>query len=932
LPKVYSIQLQNNNRRAARKIQRLAFKILFLSFANEKFFGRYAMVRAKLICLLVAGTISIPTLCRASKFYPSGSADIDQARRETPTTSTDATNHRQRSLLLVLWLGALQQQGADTRPFFEIDKAFYQLEAVLANKRSQPELTKLCRLVDRGYEVAEEIQTSLIEKGPMIEAFESKTNNVSSKGDMNADWPTFQANIHNTGYTPAPGPRFGRAAWKFPVGLGWYCRPVVDRGRVYVASPGLRSIAFCLDLESGEEIWKATQEHPLLGIYKYPVIASTPLLLDDEIVVRELNSHGGNAGQAKHLVYIDKKTGEIKSRTFAGHVDYRTQYAPVVSDGTYVVYPFGIHDIYGSPAVCQNFNRLICANRANDQTLWDFNVGDIDALAEPVIIADRVLQGTTEGYLYCLSITAPGNDQRVVWKFKANGAVNSAVAIDDGKAFFGCNGGWVYCVDVTTGRLHWKSELSPAQSGVRKHFTKPTIDAGRIYVGATNKRLYCLDPTDGAILWEYKASDWIRSRPLSGGRNVFVATVDGKLHSVHKNGQSNWIKSISPHPIYADLTYGDGKLLISDSNLYLYCLSPAGELIWTKSLLSAFVTKASERIFTDQLSGGTYYQSKPTAHRGNIYFGTPAGFLHAVDARSGKELWKFEMGGAISVGPACDDGKIYAGQQGGERFFYCIDAQNGSLIWKQTIPGGWVWGSAKVDEGLVYVPTVNGYAVCLDGKTGHIVWMFPTAMSVPAEPAIDGDSVYFGSWSRSIYAFDKKNGEVVWKQNGVGLDSGTLIAYQGRIYVPHHKNIFMALDAKGGDIVCEGNLNEAEKGNYSNFNATPAFHNGRGFFSARVGIGLRGVPLSSTVYSVDVDTGKIIWSFPDGGGLSAPAIANGRVYIGSGNTPFFYCLDEETGAPYWVYKLGHRVEEATLCIYRDRVYALAADGYLHAIE
>jgi outer membrane protein assembly factor BamB len=70
----------------------------------------------------------------------------------------------------------------------------------------------------------------------------------------------------------------------------------------------------------------------------------------------------------------------------------------------------------------------------------------------------------------------------------------------------------------------------------------------------------------------------------------------------------------------------------------------------------------------------------------------------------------------------------------------------------------------------------------------------------------------------------------------------------------------------------------------------------------------------------------------DGGGLSAPAVANGRVYIASGNTPFLYCLDAQTGAPHWIYRMGHRVEEATLCIYQDRVIALAADGYVHSIE
>ncbi len=102
--------------------------------------------------------------------------------------------------------------------------------------------------------------------------------------------------------------------------------------------------------------------------------------------------------------------------------------------------------------------------------------------------------------------------------------------------------------------------------------------------------------------------------------------------------------------------------------------------------------------------------------------------------------------------------------------------------------------------------------------------MFPTAKSIPAEPAIDGDLVYFGSWSGSIYAFHKKTGEVVWKANGTALDSGTLIAFDGKVYLPHHSNIFKTLDGKTGDILNDGNTNDEEKGAFSDFNATPAFH------------------------------------------------------------------------------------------------------------
>jgi outer membrane protein assembly factor BamB len=355
-------------------------------------------------------------------------------------------------------------------------------------------------------------------------------------------------------------------------------------------------------------------------------------------------------------------------------------------------------------------------------------------------------------------------------------------------------------------------------------------------------------------------------------------------------------------------------------------------VLWKRSLLNSFENEEGERIFTEFLSGGTYYQSKPTAADGRVYFGSAAGFLFCADAETGEEIWKFEMGGAISVGPAIGEGKVFAGQQGGERFFYAVNAGTGELEWKQTIPGGWVWGSAAYDDGMVYVPTVNGYCVCLDAKTGHIVWMYPTAKSVPAEPAIDGDLVYFGSWSGSLYAFDKKTGEIVWKENGIGLDSGTLIAFEGKIYLPHHSSVFMYFDAGTGEILSHGNKNPKHTGNFSNFNATPAFFKDRAYYTARVGAVLRGVPTASRIYCADSATAKIHWTFEDGGGLSAPAIASDRIYIGSGNTPFFYCLDAFTGEPKWIYRLGQRVEEATLCIYRDKVYVLAADGYVHAIK
>ena len=82
----------------------------------------------------------------------------------------------------------------------------------------------------------------------------------------------------------------------------------------------------------------------------------------------------------------------------------------------------------------------------------------------------------------------------------------------------------------------------------------------------------------------------------------------------------------------------------------------------------------------------------PVYYDGYLYWLDNKGIAYCADAKTGEEVWKFEMGGAISVAPAVADGKVFAGQQGGERFFYCVDAETGELIWKQTVPGGWVWG------------------------------------------------------------------------------------------------------------------------------------------------------------------------------------------------------------------------------------------------
>ena len=223
--------------------------------------------RISVVIVLSLCLISTPS---AAQLPTSGSADIDRVRAEVRTSPTTAANYRQRSLLLITWIGSLQQQSADTHPLFDFDDQFnLQQNRVL---RGQGEvkakaLEEIGKVIDEGYRVAEKVFQTLREKGPIYRPFTGDPATFPEGGDMNAEWPMFQGNKHNTGYSEAPGPKTGELAWKFPVGLGWYARPTVEGDRVYVASPGMRTTSLCLDLETGERAWQ--QRMPGSGVVSF---------------------------------------------------------------------------------------------------------------------------------------------------------------------------------------------------------------------------------------------------------------------------------------------------------------------------------------------------------------------------------------------------------------------------------------------------------------------------------------------------------------------------------------------------------------------------------------------------------------------------------------------------------------------------------------
>ncbi len=77
--------------------------------------------------------------------------------------------------------------------------------------------------------------------------------------------------------------------------------------------------------------------------------------------------------------------------------------------------------------------------------------------------------------------------------------------------------------------------------------------------------------------------------------------------------------------------------------------------------------------------GWDYMQSSPAVADGLVFSGTSNQKFYAVDARTGQEKWRVEIGLYVRSSPAVVNGIVYFGDWLGK--LYALDAQTGQEKW-----------------------------------------------------------------------------------------------------------------------------------------------------------------------------------------------------------------------------------------------------------
>ncbi len=204
------------------------------------------------------------------------------------------------------------------------------------------------------------------------------------------------------------------------------------------------------------------------------------------------------------------------------------------------------------------------------------------------------------------------------------------------------------------------------------------------------------------------------------------------------------------------------------------------------------------------IDGAMGVVSEPIVADGVIYLSAPQSKVYAVDAASGKLLWKFDpkvrldqaINGSYSArtngGVAVWNGKVYVGT--GDCRLIAIDAATAKQVWEATVcepSQTGITGAPHVAKGKILMgyngsdDGVRGALIAYDAESGKEIWRFWTVPGDPSKPfetkALEmAAKTWAGEgWWRvgggdvwNAITYDDATGLVIFGTAGVGVDYG----------------------------------------------------------------------------------------------------------------------------------------------------------------
>jgi outer membrane protein assembly factor BamB len=379
---------------------------------------------------------------------------------------------------------------------------------------------------------------------------------------------------------------------------------------------------------------------------------------------------------------------------------------PIVMNGRIYLDCRSTHDVNDSEQLTHAQEQVVCRDANTGEVLWtdQFNVFQTDVPAPRVGWASMTGDSET-GYVYLHSVSgifrcyAP--DGKVVWEYSLHeefgkvsgyGGRTQTPIIDEDRVivgFFGVT--WAegavpppkqtyYAFDKRTGKLLWTA--APGGAVTDTNYSCPVIaviNGTRMLIGGDcDGGIHAINARTGEHLWGFMMSKrGLNVTPVVDGNHVYIShgednvdsTEFGRIQCIDATGQGDVTKTHSVWRIDG-IKAGYTALLVKDGVLYV------------------------------------------VADTGN---------LHAIDSKTGKQLWVYNLGTVGKGSPVWADGKLYATEVNGNIHILRPSREKCESLSQVHLPAAngqghdEIYASAAIANGKVYLVS-RDRTICLGVK------------------------------------------------------------------------------------------------------------------------------------------------------------------------------------------------------------------------
>jgi len=423
--------------------------------------------------------------------------------------------------------------------------------------------------------------------------------------------------------------------------------------------------------------------------------------------------------------------------------------------------------------------------------------------------------------------------------FSPRGAKRFVMLLWHQKIFTICAAGAIYM--AFWGPIDWSTLLRHGGGAAKTGVDWPAFRGGAQRLGAAAG---AIDPVMHNPVWDYKKYPTILSTPTVVGDRLYVSTVklsifdksqgegaiaclDARTGDELWRYTKNYRATFSSPAVEGDyLVCGEGLHWTHDARMVCLDLKHPGTRLW-------------------EYSTQYHVETSPCIYKGRAYFGAGHDGYYCLDLKPGPDgkahvVWHLggmgntEFRGCESC-PLVVDGVLYVGLGNEGEAILAVDADTGKVLWR--IPTNYpVFAPPTVADGKLYIGMGNGDFIndaeavrdekikrmraagkseadiaakakllgpigevwCIDLKTHEVEWKFKTDRTILGCLAYRDGKIYFGSRDGTFYCLSCKTHQALHKFNAhepilsscaVGSDHVYFVTKNGRLFCLNREDL-----------------------------------------------------------------------------------------------------------------------------------------------